>query len=194
MIGIVDRTRHRQRRKFAAKRVKSFAGLCAYRENAGMASVKKRALEECSYSGADLFEPARADGVNLGDHGKAAADSEQAADGEMLFGLRLDTFFCGDGEENGIDAACACEHIADKELVSGNIDEADSQRGVVGRVRVEGGESQIDGDAAPLLFGQAVGVHAGESVHERRLAVVDVTSCSDDDRFDRRVHGLKGLR
>jgi len=159
-----------------------------------MARIEKGAREKGSNFGANLFEALRADGIGFRDNGEAATDAEEAADGEMLFGLRLDTFFCGDGEENGIDAACACEHIADKELVSGNIDEADSQRGVVGRVRVEGGESQIDGDAAPLLFGQAVGVHAGESVHERRLAVVDVTSCSDDDRFDRRVHGLKGLR
>ena len=73
--------------------VKSLAGLGAYGQNAGMVSVKKGPLEEYSYCGADLFEPAWADRVNLGDHGKSAADSQQAADGEMLFGLRLDAFF-----------------------------------------------------------------------------------------------------
>ena len=114
MVGIVDRSLHRQRQEFAAKLVQPLAGLGAYRENAGMASVKKRAFEECFYLEADLFETAWADGVNLGDHGKAAADSEQAADGEMLFGLRLDAFFGGDDQQDSIDAACACEHVADK--------------------------------------------------------------------------------
>ena len=96
MVGTGDRGLHRQKQEFAAKVVKPLAGLGAYGENAGMVSVKKRALEEGSYLGADLLETARADGVNLGDHGKTPADSEQAADGEMLFGLRLDPFFGGD--------------------------------------------------------------------------------------------------
>ena len=96
MVGIGDRGLHRQKQEFAAKLVKPLAGLGAHGENAGMVSVKKRALEEGSYLGADLLETARADGVNLGDHGKTPADSEQAADGEMLFGLRLDAFFGGD--------------------------------------------------------------------------------------------------
>ena len=175
-------------RKFAAKLVKSFAGLGAYGENAGMVSVKKRAFEECSYRGADFFEPAWADGVNLGDHGKAAANSEQAADGEMLFGLRLDAFFGGDDKEDSIDAACACEHIADKELVPRDIDEADAQRAMVSRRCVQRSESQIDGDATALLLGQAIGVNASQCTDERGFAVVDVTRCPDDDRFDRLGH------
>ncbi len=75
-----------RKEKFAAKLVKPLAGIGAYGENSGMVAIKKRALEECFYLQADLFETAWADGVNLGDHGKAAADTKQAADGEMLLG------------------------------------------------------------------------------------------------------------
>jgi hypothetical protein len=88
-----------------------------------------------------LRKTAGADGVNLGDHGKTSADSEQAADGEMLFSLRLDTFLGGDDKQDSIDATRACEHIADKELVPRNIDEADAQRAVVSCRCVERSES-----------------------------------------------------
>ncbi len=134
--------------------------LGAYGEKDGMVRVKKRALEEASYLGADLFETARADSVHLGDHGKTAANSKQAANGEMLFGLRLDAFFGGDDKQHSIDAACACEHIADKELVPWNIDEADAQRAIISCRCVERSESQIDGDAPALLLRQAIGVNA----------------------------------
>jgi hypothetical protein len=49
MMGIVDRGLHRQRQEFSAELVKSLAGPGAYRENAGMVTVKKRAPEECFY-------------------------------------------------------------------------------------------------------------------------------------------------
>ena len=35
-------------------------------------------------------------------------------------------------------------------------------------------EAEVDGQPAALLLGQPVGPHAGEPVHERRLAVVDM--------------------
>ena len=45
---------------------------------------------------------------------------------------------------------------------------------------VEVGEADVDGDAAGLLFGQAVAVDAGEGLDERRLAVVDVAGGAED--------------
>src|SRR6202161_577927 len=121
MVGIGCRGLHGQRQQFAAKLFKPLAGLPAYGENDGMVRIKKRAPEEASYLGADFFETSRADGVHFSDHGKAAANSEQAANGEMLFGLRLYDFFGGDDKHHSIDAACACKHIPDKELVPWNI-------------------------------------------------------------------------
>ena len=141
MMGILDCGVHRQRQEFAAKLVKPLPGLGAYGENSGMASLKKRALEECFYLQADLLETARADGVNLGDHGKAAADAKQAADGKMLLGLRLDAFFGGDNQQDGINAACACEHVADEEFMPWDIDEADAQRAIVSCRCIERSES-----------------------------------------------------
>ena len=41
-------------------------------------------------------------------------------------------------------------------------------------------EAEIDGDAAPLFFGQAIGVDAGERLYERSLAVIDVAGGADD--------------
>ena len=42
-------------------------------------------------------------------------------------------------------------------------------------------EAERDGDAAFLLFGQSVEVHARERAHEGGLAVVDVSGSSDDE-------------
>jgi len=39
----------------------------------------------------------------------------------------------------------------------------------------EGGEAEIDRDAAALLFFPAIGIDAGERLDERRLAVVDMS-------------------
>ena len=153
-----------------------------------MVRVKKRAPEEAPYLAANFFETAWADGVDLGDHGKAPANSEQATDGEMLFGLRLDAFFGGDDKHHSIDASCARKHIADKQLVPRNIDEADAQWAIVSRRCVERSKSQIDGDAPALLLRQAIGVNTGQRADERGFAVVDVTRCSDDERFDRLGH------
>ena len=42
------------------------------------------------------------------------------------------------------------------------------------------GEAEIDGDAARLLLLQAVGIDAGQRLHQRRLAVVDMARGADD--------------
>src|SRR2546430_17427573 len=48
-----------------------------------------------------------------------------------------------------------------------------------GVVQRERRESEVDGDAPPLLLLPAVGIDAGERLHEGRLAVVDVTGGPD---------------
>jgi hypothetical protein len=42
-------------------------------------------------------------------------------------------------------------------------------------------EAQLDGDPAPLLFGQPIGVDAGQRAHERRLAVIDMARRTEDE-------------
>ncbi len=51
------------------------------------------------------------------------------------------------------------------------------------RRQLEVRESDINGDASPLLFGEPIGVDAGERFHERGLSVVDVPGGADDDRL-----------
>src|SRR2546423_15676243 len=48
-----------------------------------------------------------------------------------------------------------------------------------GVVQRERRESEVDGDASPLLLLPAVGIDAGERLHQGRLAVVDVTGGPD---------------
>ena len=43
------------------------------------------------------------------------------------------------------------------------------------------GEAQLNGDAAPLLFAEAVAVYSGEGSHQRSLAVVDMPGGTHDD-------------
>src|SRR4030095_10962047 len=46
-------------------------------------------------------------------------------------------------------------------------------------------EAEIDRDAALALFLQAVGVDTGERLDQRRLAVIDVPRCTEDDVHSR---------
>jgi len=42
-------------------------------------------------------------------------------------------------------------------------------------------ETEVDGDAAALLLGQAVGIGAGEGADQRALAMVNMAGCPHDD-------------
>ena len=81
-----------------------------------------------------------------------------------------------------IDSAHAGEHVLDEALVAGHIDKSQAQGGCEFQVR----EAQIDGDAAALFLLQPVGVDARERLHQRGLAVIDVSRRADDDV----LHGL----
>jgi len=62
--------------------------------------------------------------------------------------------------------------------VTGDIDETDSDL-----AQIEIGKSNIDRDAAALLFRQTISVDAGEGAHQRGLAVIDVSGRANNDRF-----------
>ncbi len=115
--------------------------------------------------------------VGLGQRDHAARNPQQPADIEVLAGLRLDGFVGRDDEQHQVDAAHAGQHVLDEALVAGHVHEAQPQ---VGR-QLQVGEAQVDGDAAALLFLQAVGVDAGQRLDQRGLAVIDVAGGADDD-------------
>ena len=95
---------------------------------------------------------------------------------QMLFALRHDAVVRRHREEHEIDAVGAGQHVFDKPLVTGNID--DACRRPVRQVEVS--ESQIDRDAALFFFLQAVGILAGQGFNQAGLSVIDMSGGADD--------------
>ena len=92
---------------------------------------------------------------------------------KVLPGLRHHRLVCGNHQHDEIDPTDTGKHVLDETLVAGNVD-----KGEVAEVR----ETEIDGNAALLLFFQAVRICPGQCPDERALAVVDVPGGADDDR------------
>ena len=113
--------------------------------------------------------------VALGQGDDAVPQAEQPEDFEVLARLRHDRVVGRDDEHGEVDAGGAGEHVLDEALVAGHVDDAEAEV-----AEVEGGEADVDGDAAGLLLGQAVAVDAGEGLDERGLAVVDVAGGAED--------------
>src|SRR5207249_2846627 len=90
-------------------------------------------------------------------------------------GLRHDALVSRDHEQGDVDAGRAGQHVAHEPFMPRDVDDARLD-GVVQRERRE---SEVDGDASPLLLLPAVGIDAGERLHQGRLAVVDVTGGPD---------------
>src|SRR6478752_10549712 len=88
----------------------------------------------------------------------------------MLLGLRHPALGCSDDEHHCGHRADPGEHVRDEPLVAGHVDEREPPP-----VDVGPREAEVDGQAPALLLGEPVRPHAGEAVHERRLAVVDMT-------------------
>src|SRR5208337_5144187 len=98
----------------------------------------------------------------------------------MLTGLRANGFIRGDDEQNEVDTRCARKHVLHETLVSRHVHKTKAHAAFFQK-----GEAKVDGDAAALLFLQAVWMHAGQSFNQRGLAVVNVTGGADDDALER---------
>ena len=94
----------------------------------------------------------------------------------MLAGLRHHRLVRGDDENDEVDAADAGQHVLDESLMARNVDERQMQA-----LDCRMGETEIDGDASRLFLLEPVRIGAGQRLHERALAVVDVARRSDDD-------------
>src|ERR1700684_911260 len=108
----------------------------------------------------------------------------------MLNGLWLDPFLGGDHQPDNAHATSPGKHVMNKKAVAGYIDKTDSDGRTVRRHNIEEGEAKIDGDAAPLLFRQAIRIDTSECMNQRGLAVIDVTCRSDNQGLDRCRHAL----
>jgi hypothetical protein len=114
--------------------------------------------------------------VALAQRHHTALQAQQVQDRQVFLRLRHRTVVGCHHQHHMVDASGAGEHVAHQLLVAGHVDEAENV--AVGQLLV--GEAQVDGDAAFLLFLQSVGIDAGQRLHQRGLAVVDV-SCGSYD-------------
>ena len=101
----------------------------------------------------------------------------------MFASLRLDAFIGGYDQQHQVDAAHARQHVAHEALVAGDVDEAYANAAAVGGGEFEVSETDIDRNAAPLFFFQAVGINAGQRFDERGFSVIDMPGGADDDGF-----------
>ena len=122
-------------------------------------------------------EPLLVDLVALVQGHEPVPDGEEAADVQVLPGLRHDPFVRGDHQHQDIHPGGPGDHRPDEFLVAGDVD--DPRKGPGGEREVR--EPQLDRDPPLLLLLEAVGVDSRQGPDERALAVVDVARGSDDD-------------
>ena len=101
---------------------------------------------------------------------------QEAADVEVLARLRHDRLVGCHVQHHQVHAAHTGQHVAHESLVAGDVYEREHDV-AFGGVR----EPEIDRDAARLFLLQAIGIGPGERVHQRALAVVDVSGSAYDD-------------
>src|SRR5258706_3883526 len=114
--------------------------------------------------------------VDLGQRDGAHGDTEEGENIEVLTRLRHYAIVGGHDQQCEIDPRCTSQHGVNETFVARDIDEPKDLAVVHRLVRV----TQFDRDTARLLLGQAIGVHAGQRTHQRRLAVIDVPCGTDN--------------
>ena len=129
-------------------------------------------MQQCVHLRGDL-RIARRGEIGLGQRHNPAIDAEKLQYLHVLACLRHHAIVEGHHQKRRIDAACAGQHGVHEPLMPGHIDEAK---------RIGIGVAKIDGDAATLLLGQAIGIDAGECLYQRCLAMIDMAGGADDHR------------
>jgi hypothetical protein len=125
--------------------------------------------------------------VDFGDDRGAARDAQEVEYLQVFHGLRHDAVVGRDDEQGIVDAAHAGEHVAYEALVARHVDEAYGR--AAGQRQIS--EAEVDRNAARFLLRQPVGVHAGQRLHQRGLAVVDVPGGRDDHGCPLTVRGAR---
>src|SRR2546430_17476415 len=69
------------------------------------------------------------------------------------------------------------EHVLEKALVSGHVDDSDPAS--AGQLQI--GEAEVDGHATALLLLEPVGIDVGQGFDQRRFAMVDMTGSADHE-------------
>src|SRR5579863_8223244 len=160
--------------KKSGKRRDALTGTARHWEDGG-ARVARRSQER-RHIGDDRLTTRGIDAVDLGDHRDDFRNPYQLEDVEVLEGLRPRSIIGGDDQQHAIDRQNPGQHIGEKPLVTGDVDE--TEFGAVRQYRVS--KTEIDRQTAALFFGQAVGVDAGQRPHQSGLAVIDMPGCGED--------------
>src|SRR3954447_10850424 len=92
---------------------------------------EERAAEEIRNFQTDNLERVGIHEIGFCEHGDAMLKVKHAADIEVLAGLRLDAFVCGDDQQDEINSTNSGEHIAHEALVARNVHEAEAQTLVI---------------------------------------------------------------
>ena len=108
----------------------------------------------------------------------------------MLARLGLDGFVGGNHEQYKVDTTDTGQHVPDEAFVPRHVHEPQPQRCAVGQCEIQVGKTEVNRDAASLLFFQAVRINARERSHQRRLTMINVPSRAEDHGF----HGLQCSR
>src|SRR2546430_14192691 len=75
------------------------------------------------------------------------------------------------------------EHVLEKALVSGHVDDSDPAS--AGQLQI--GEAEVDGHATALLLLEPVGIDLRQRFDQRRFAMVDMTGGADHEGARRRL-------
>ena len=124
----------------------------------------------------DLREPLMRGEIRFRKHHNAAVDAQQVEDRQMLERLGFYSVIGGHRQDRVIDPSRAREHRMDEALVARNVDEAERRS----RRRGQEGETEVDGDAARLLFLEAIAIHAGQHPDQRRFPMIDMPGQPDN--------------
>ena len=110
----------------------------------------------------DLFNPLGADHIGFGNNEESLLDAQQVEKIEMLLGLGHHPIVRGNGKQHQVYALGAGQHIADKTLVTGHINDPDPL--AVGQIQI--GKAEINGDAPFLFLFEPVGIVPGQSLEQ----------------------------
>src|SRR5258708_19323472 len=96
----------------------------------------------------------------------------------MFAGRWLDGVVGGNYQQHHINTGRAGKHVADESFVAGDVHKSETHAAFLQEC-----EAQIDSDAAALFFFEAIGMSAGERLHQGGFAMIDMTGGADNDAF-----------
>jgi hypothetical protein len=179
-LGRTLRHCERDAAQYALQLFEPRAGACAHGDDGR--GFEKRARDQLRRLCAHQFKEFFVHRVRLGDDDEAGLNFKQRADVEVLARLRHNPFVGGDDQSNRVNAVRAREHVLDEALMAGHVHEPDAHV-----AQVEFRKAEVNRDAAPFLFRQTICIHARQSAHQRRLTVINVPGCADDDGAHKKI-------